>query len=247
MHTQLQILGHRGAKGEAPENTLAGFRHARDLGLTAIELDVRLTRDDQVVIMHDATVDRTTNGTGAVSDLTLAEITALDARASFPDWPEPCAVPTLAEVLDEMRDLALIQIEFKSDTPERLERLARHVIAEIAPRAIAGQVAFSSFDPVALEIVRREAPEIPRAYIGAWDTEDFFTTAHRLGCVQADINFRSGSAGIVQRAHDEGLTVVGWPCDPDRAGQALAWGVDAVTTDYPTALRERLGALSPAP
>src|SRR5690606_17261213 len=91
--TTMQILGHRGAKGEAPENTLAGFAYAKQIGLDAIELDVRLTKDDQVVIMHDPTVDRTTNGQGAVGELTFAELHALDARADFPEWPAACSVP----------------------------------------------------------------------------------------------------------------------------------------------------------
>ena len=242
----MQILGHRGAKGEAPENTLPGFAYAKRLGLQAIELDVRLTKDDHVVIMHDATVDRTTDGTGAVSDLTLSELQALDARADFPDWPEPCTVPTFADVVDLMRDLALIQIEFKRDTPERLDRLAQRVIAELEPRQIWDRITLSSFDPVALEIVRHHAPTQRRAYIGKADAPGFFDTAHRLGCVQVDINFSSGTPETVTRAHDEGLYVVGWPCDPDVADTALAWHVDAVTTDYPTALRERLAALAPA-
>jgi glycerophosphoryl diester phosphodiesterase len=79
--TAMILIGHRGGRFEAPENTLPGFRYALDLGLEAVEFDLRLTRDGQVVVIHDSTVDRTTNGTGAVADLTLAEIQALDARA----------------------------------------------------------------------------------------------------------------------------------------------------------------------
>jgi glycerophosphoryl diester phosphodiesterase len=242
----MQILGHRGARGEAPENTLAGFAHARRIGLTAIELDVRLTKDDAVVILHDATVDRTTDGRGPVGELTLAEVTALDARADFPGWPEACVIPRLGDVLDLTHDMELLQIEFKSDTPDRLDRLVQRVVGELAPRGILDQVTFSSFDPVALEIVRHHAPAQRRAYIGAWDTPAFFDTAHRLGCTQADISFRTGSAATVARAHDEGLHVVGWPCDPTVAETAISWGVDAVTTDYPTQLRERLEALTAA-
>src|SRR5687768_9710541 len=84
------LLGHRGARFEAPENTLPGFRYAIDLGLEAVEFDLRLTRDGEVVVIHDETVDRTTNGTGAVADLTLGEVQRLDARSIFPDWPESC-------------------------------------------------------------------------------------------------------------------------------------------------------------
>ena len=89
------VFGHRGARAEAPENTVAGFRYARGIGLTAVEFDVRLTRDDRLVVIHDKTVDRTTDGTGAVADLTYRRIAGFDARGPFTDWPEPCRVPTL--------------------------------------------------------------------------------------------------------------------------------------------------------
>ena len=96
----MQLIGHRGARFEAPENTLAGFRHAIELGLSAVEFDVRVTRDNELVVIHDATVDRTTDGTGEVSSFSLAELRELDARAEFSDWPEVCQIPTLSEVLD---------------------------------------------------------------------------------------------------------------------------------------------------
>lgn len=201
----MQIVGHRGAKGEAPENTLAGFTYAQQRGLRAVEFDVRLTKDNQVVVMHDATVDRTTNGSGAVQDLTLAELTALDARADFPHWPVECPVPHLSEVLDFMHDIEIIEIEFKRDAPDRIDRLAQLVVREMECRTLLGRIVFSSFDPVALEIIQHYAPDQHRAYIGTWDTPDFFDTARTLGCTQADIPFRTGTVEAVNRAHDEGL------------------------------------------
>jgi len=98
------VFGHRGARAEAPENTVAGFRYARGVGLTAVEFDVRLTRDDRLVVIHDTTVDRTTDGAGAIADLTYRRIAGLDARGDFSDWPAPCRVPTLRDTLEATAD-----------------------------------------------------------------------------------------------------------------------------------------------
>src|SRR5262245_48572737 len=89
------IFGHRGAKGEAPENTLSGFSYARSVGVEAFELDVHLSADHELMVIHDATVDRTTNGNGPVAGFTAAELAALDARAGFAAWGVPVGVPRL--------------------------------------------------------------------------------------------------------------------------------------------------------
>ena len=109
------IYGHRGAQGEAPEGTIPGFRHALALGLDAVEFDVQLTADHQLVVIHDATVDRTTDGHGPVSSFSLEHLQQLDARAQFPDWPEPCRVPTLAETLEVGGGMSHLLVEIKRD------------------------------------------------------------------------------------------------------------------------------------
>lgn len=120
-------VGHRGTVHLAPENTLAAFRKAIELGLDLIEIDVRETRDGHLVIMHDATVDRTTNGKGRVADLTLEEIKRLDAGSWFSPKFAGERVPTLEEALDLMKGRALADIDFTAGTPEKLvEVLSRH-------------------------------------------------------------------------------------------------------------------------
>lgn len=238
------ITGHRGARNEAPENTLEGFRHARALGVDTIECDIRLTRDGHAVVIHDATVDRTTDGTGAVADLTLAEVQALDARAGH-DWPRPCRIPTLAEMLDDLGDSVRLWIEVKADEPARMEALIGLATQEVAARGLVGSVTWTSFDHTALEILRRIVPDLPRGLIGAWDGLAWIDDARRLGCAQADINLTTSSAEIVAAAHDAGLRVVAWPCNTAEAlATAIAWGVDAVTTDEPTRLMRLAGRVN---
>lgn len=229
------LFGHRGARGEAPENTLPGFAHAQRAGVAAFELDVHLSADGQLVVIHDATVDRTTNATGPVGDFTAAQLAALDARAASPDWPEPCGVPTLDQVLDAYAATMRFAIEVKTDTPERLERVGALVVDTIARYHLLERVAVTSFDAVALEIVGHLAPDVPRAYIGAYNTPAFLETALRLGCVQADIPLARSSVEVVKEAQARGLRVVGWQGNTaeDLTG-LLAWGVNGITSDYPT-------------
>ncbi len=230
------VFGHRGARLEAPENTVAGFRHAHDVGMRAVEFDVRLTVDDVVVVIHDRTVDRTSDGCGAVADLTGAQVTALDARAAFPDWPEPCPVPTLGRALDAVEDFDAVAIELKPDAPRRLSVLVPAVVAELERhRAVADRVVLTSFDPVALVLAAEHAPHLRRGLIGDWDSPAALLTARRLDCRQADLNLATARQGDADAARAAGLVVVAWPCN-DRAAwdQAAAWGATAVTTDVPS-------------
>jgi glycerophosphoryl diester phosphodiesterase len=229
------VFGHRGARAEAPENTVAGFRYARGIGLAAVEFDVRLTRDDRLVVVHDKTVDRTTDGTGTVAELTYERIATLDARGQFTGWPEPCRVPTLRETLEATADFEVVAIEVKADRPARLLRLIPKVVSEIRRQHADARVTLTSFDVTALALAREIAPELPRAYIGNWDTTAALTVARLLECQQADMQVSTASAEIVAAAHEAGLRVVGWPCNTEAEFQTLTdWGVDAVTTDVPS-------------
>ncbi len=229
------VIAHRGARFEAPENTLTGFRWANRTRAGAVEFDVRLTYDDQLVVIHDATVDRTTNGTGAVGDLTLAELRALDARSRFADWPEPATIPTLAEVLDTVDPRILLMIEIQQDTPEREERIATGIRDELARRDRSRMATISSFDPVAVGIVARVAPGLRRSLIGTWDEPTFMQTAMRHGCIQADMRLDAATIEAVRAAQAAGMVTTAWPCnDEDALDRALELGFDQICTDRPT-------------
>ncbi|HEU5314635.1 MAG TPA: glycerophosphodiester phosphodiesterase family protein [Chloroflexota bacterium] len=236
------VFGHRGARGEAPENTLEGFAYAVAHGTLALELDVRLTADRRLAVIHDATVDRTTNATGPVASFTAAELAKLDARAGVA-WPQPVRVPLLEDVLQAHGARLRLAIELKTDTPERLEQVCAALVSHLEahrPRAVTA----TSFDPAALEIMRRRAPHVPRAFIGAYDSSAFLETALRLECRQADVQLSRGSAAAVTQAQAAGLRVVGWPGNTaEHVHALLEWGVDGITSDYPgrtiALLRER--------
>lgn len=240
--TPIEIVSHRGARFEAPENTVAGFEYAVRLGMTTVELDVHLTRDGELVVIHDASVDRTTNGTGPVGDLTLAEIQSLDARSVHTDWPEPCRVPTFREVLEVLADLPNMEVEIKKDTPDNMERVVAGVLSTMDVIGRTEGIVITSFEPYALEVAMRLAPDQPRGFIGDWTKEETWEVAARCAITKAGINLGHATPEIVARAKGAGYRTVGWPCNtPEAAEQVKACGFDEVCTDNPTVIAPLFG------
>jgi glycerophosphoryl diester phosphodiesterase len=232
----LLLFGHRGARGEAPENTMTGFAHSYAAGVRAFELDVRLTADEHLAVIHDATVDRTTNGSGPVASFSATDLARLDARADFPEWSEGATgVPLLDDVLDEYAGKVRFAIEIKTDAPERLARVAALVGEAISRLHLIEHVAVTSFDASALDLMRLAAPDVPRVFIGAYDTPVFLETAVALGCRQADIPLNRSTAEMVRAAQAQALRVVGWLGNtPEQLEALIGWRVDGITTDHPT-------------
>lgn len=229
------LYGHRGARNEAPENTLTGFRYALGKGIESFEFDVHLTADDELAVIHDPTVDRTTNGKGAVAGMTVAELARLDARSIFPDWPEPAGVPTLAQVLDLIGGAKRMEIEIKTDRPERLARVAELVMAAIRRYDLGARATVTSFDPVALEAVARLAPGQRRGFIAKFESAADLATAIRVGARHCAVPLKTGSPERVREAHAAGMEVTGWQGNsPQDVKTLVDWGVDAITSDYPT-------------
>ncbi|MCD6061348.1 MAG: glycerophosphodiester phosphodiesterase, partial [Moraxellaceae bacterium] len=180
----MRLIGHRGARGEAPENTLSGFRYLRRLGVHAVELDILVSADGELVVIHDSFLDRTTTSHGRVDGKTAAELAAVDAcHQTFPQWPDTEGVPTLRQVMEVLRDFEHIQFEVKA----RSEAEAMVVAEKFPPlwrEFDFGERAFTtSFNPHYLQFVRRTAPEIPRGFLFEYDFAfDPVTIAQSLGC-----------------------------------------------------------------
>jgi len=205
------------------------------LGIDAFELDVRLSADEQLVVMHDATVDRTTDGSGSLSSFTAAELALLDARAEHPDWPARVGVPTLAQLLEEIPNASQWELEIKSDAPDRMERVCRQLARFVEEYELRGRATVTSFDPVALELIAVAAPDLPRCYIARFDTLDSLETARELGCAQVAIPLKTGSAAMVAASRAAGMRVAGWQGNsPEDIRTLVGWGVDQITTDFPT-------------
>jgi len=238
------VSGHRGARQEAPENTVAGLLHARSVGLDRVEIDVRLSADGEVVVIHDPAVDRCTDGTGAVADLTLARLRELDAAAHFDSWSTRCPIPTLDEALAATEPFAMTEIEVKADDAARLDAVVRLVADRVAAHGASDRVLITSFDLDALRLARRYAPQLRRSLIGAWISTEPLTAAVELGCIQASVNRETCSASVVAQLRQAGLMVVGWVCNqPAEVDLVARWKVDVVATDRPSAILPYVASL----
>lgn len=237
----IEVISHRGARFEVPENTLEGFRHAIALGMTAVEYDIHITADDQLVVIHDATVDRTTNGTGPVNEKTLAELQELDARSIHVLYPDPVRIPTFDAVLDLLRDMPKMEVEIKTDSPANLEKVVPMVIEKLRNSGHAGAT-LTSFDPYALELAHKFAPEIPRGHMGDWSDEATWETAAKCDVSRIGINLGYATPERVQRAKDLGYRTVGWPCNDENAvRKVIERGFDGVCTDAPSLFAPMFG------
>jgi glycerophosphoryl diester phosphodiesterase len=218
------VISHAACGGHAPVNTLAGIRKAIDFGSDAIEIDVQTTADGVPVLMHDLTVDATTNGSGAVAGMTLEQIRALDAGGEPP--------PTLAEVLTITKGRVLLVCEIKQPGIE--ERLRDVVLATDA----LGDVMVWSFFPQALESMRRAEPRIPCALLVApqalpeWPK--MRETALRLGLQGVSVFFAGVDENLARDCQRSGLALYTWTSDPtDAIRRLIDLGVDGICTNFP--------------
>lgn len=224
------VIAHRGASGSAPENTLAAFRRAAELGADMIELDVQLTRDGEVVVIHDATLERTTNGSGPVRERTLAELRRLDAGGWFATGFRGERVPTLREVLAAV-PLA-VNVELKPCGDDGLEARALSVVESAGAL---GRVVFSSFEDSALERLRVCSATATLAVL--WEYAPIPEAVRRAERVAARALHLRKEAATPEALADltaAGLAVRVWtvnePADFDRLAAA---GVDGIFSDFP--------------
>jgi glycerophosphoryl diester phosphodiesterase len=232
--TFVLVFGHRGAAGEAPENTLTGFAHAVRIGVRAFELDVRLSADGELVLSHDESLLRTVGVDGNVRDFSVDQLRALDARLLHPAWPDPAPIPTLAEVFSAFPNQDAYQIEIKSTVPTDLPTICARLAALVDEHGLEDRVMISSFEPAALKTMAEIAPELPRTLIGSFDSPAWIDQALALDCQGVCISHQSGTDEVVDLAHEHGFVITGWPANtPDEIAQLLAWDVAHITSDYP--------------
>jgi glycerophosphoryl diester phosphodiesterase len=230
------ILCHRGAKNYAPENTMAAFKTALELGADGFELDTQLTSDSHVVVFHDKTVDRTTNGHGKLSKLTLADIRKLEAGSSFSEKFRGEKIPTLDEVFETFSKRAVINVELKNfSTP--FDTLAEKVCDAVRRHGMQKNVLFSSFLPWNLKKAARILPDVPRGLItikgrwGVWGRSFGFN----FGDYDAlHPNLDDVTAQQVQRVHKLKRKINVWVVNnEDDLRRMFIWGVDGILTDDP--------------
>jgi glycerophosphoryl diester phosphodiesterase len=231
-----QIIGHRGAKANAPENTLVSLGKAHQEGATWVEFDVKLTSDGVPILIHDATLERTTSGQGEVCNRTLQDIRRLDAGRWFGPAFAGERVPTLAETLDFLaaRNMGF-NLEVKPcpgrarETAEAAARMVRERWPKDCPAPI-----FSSFSLDSLEAIRGTAPEFALGYLIEKLPVDWRENAQALGCVAIHPNHRHLTRDQVREIKAAGYALLAWTVnETGRGRELLGWGVDSLITDCP--------------
>ena len=241
------IVVHRGYCAEAVENSLGAVRAALALPVDGIEIDVHLTADRVPVLMHDKKVDRTTDGTGAIRDLTLSQLRSLRMRRNESDpTPSQEPVPTLDEVLAETSGERLLAIEVK---PEGMER---EVLDVIRRHRAGAWVWIWSFRRSVIKTFHELAPEIAGAFLSVgfddWPAERCFEQALSLGSIGVSLYPETVSPEVVELGHRMGLEIYsGTPNDPAEWERLRLAGIDAIITDdAPELLKFWAGRSPPA-
>lgn len=225
-------IAHRGASGRFPENTLSAFAAAIDAGAQMCELDVQPTLDGAVVVIHDDTVDRTTDGRGAVRSMTLEELRRLDAGVSFGCEFKGERIPTLEEVMALADRRCGLNIELKSICIER-----KVCDLMVKYRALATTM-ISSFDWDALAVVRHIEPRVRVGLLASRGPTRMVAAACELKAESINPKASIVTEDLCVAAHRRNLSVYTWTVDePGEMRRLIALGVDGIMTNYPERLR----------
>lgn len=241
-----RIIAHRGNSSVAPQNTLAALEAAWRAGADSIEIDLQLSADGAAVVIHDDTVDATTNGSGAVDDLDLAELRHLDAGSWFSAAYAGQRIPTFAEViafLEARRGVDLL-LELKGDWPVDA---ARGVVDLVRTAGLDSRVVLQSFSPATVAVLAAVAPGLRRGLLIGEAGEDLLELCTELGVMACNPHgeLLRARPDLLATLHGAGLQVMVWTAnEPEQWAALTAAGVDAIITDRPDALRGWLSARS---
>lgn len=224
------VIAHRGASSYAPENTLAAFDLALQMGIRAIELDVHASRDGHLVVIHDDAVDRTTNGSGLVAHYTLEELRRLDAGSWFAPVFAGERIPTLLEVLQRYRHRCHLHVEIKGQSPH----LGEQTMAAIQTGDMLSHVTLTSFRLAPLQDIRAGAPQVPTGWLVADVNDTILTQARQAMLTQLCPRAPLVTPELVQRLHDLGFIVRAWGVShEDLMRQVIDAGADGMTVNFP--------------
>jgi glycerophosphoryl diester phosphodiesterase len=241
------IFAHRGSSAYAPENTLAAFNLAIEQHADAIELDAKLSADGQIVVMHDTSVDRTTDGTGLIKSLSLSELKSLDAGGKFKPQFTGERIPTLAEVFEQVGQKIFINVEITNysspmdDLPEKIAHL-------VSKFQLERKVLFSSFNPIALIRARKTLPMVPMGFLtlAGFGKITFYSHLIRFGPRLAiHPAFSDVSEKFIAAVHRRNCRVHVYTVNqPEEMRRSSTAGVDGIITDDPLLARKVLSDIT---
>jgi glycerophosphoryl diester phosphodiesterase len=227
------IYGHRGAKGEAPENTLASFQRCLEHGVDRCELDLHLSRDGELMVIHDPTLKRTTGLRGKVVEHAAAELERYDARKGGPGWVRPCPIPRL-QTLFEQCDFKHWQLEVKSASRVRAARTVL-AIAELAERhGLQDRITITSSSRQVLKAARELTPHLQLGLVAEYAWLDPLKVAAHYQCHLLALNWTLCTPERLLKAQKQGLHVSVWTVnEPALMRRLTDFGVDSIISDFP--------------
>ena len=227
------IYGHRGAKGEAPENTLASFKQCLAHGVRRCELDLHLSKDGELMVIHDPTLKRTTGRRGKVVEHDAEELTQYDARQGGPSWKQPCPIPRLEELFEEC-EFEHWQLEVKSASRVRAARSVLAIKALAERHGLLDRVTVTSGSREVLRALKRLTPELSCGLVAEYAWLDPLKVAKQYDCSLLALKWTLCTPERIAKARQLGLHVSVWTVnDPGLMRRLADFGVDSLITDYP--------------
>lgn len=242
MSTKPLVWAHRGASGYAPENTLAAFQKAVDLGADGVELDIQLTKDDQIVVIHDEMIDRTSDGKGWVKDYTLEELRAFNYNRTKPEYKH-ADIPTMREVFELLKPTGLfINIEIKTGVVF-YEKIEEKILALAKKMGMEDRVCYSSFNHYTVTRIHELKPDAEVGFLYADGPIDMpsYGVKHGVNALHPAL-YNLQYDGFVKECKEKGLKLNVWTVN-ERPYMEMCcqYGVDAIITNYPDIAKEVVG------
>ncbi len=236
------IIGHRGACGHGPENTLASIRKAHELGAEWVEFDAMLSGDDQVILFHDDALERTTGAAGNVADTKWEDLSLLDAGSWFSEDFSGEGIPLLSaaiSLLEKLQMGAVIEIKPSDGRDIETARKSVEMVRDMWPKSLPTPI-LSSFSEPALEIAQQHTPEIPRA-LNMWRTlKGWQDSLQKFDCIalhcKHELLNKAKAAAIIDAGYDLRCFTVN---QPKRGEELFEWGVQSIFTDFPDRFLKR--------
>jgi glycerophosphoryl diester phosphodiesterase len=236
------LYGHRGARGEAPENTLPSFRKALEAGVTRVELDLHLSADHQLMVIHDPTLKRTTGLHGKVAQHSARQLMTIDARQGLEGWPDLAPIPSLEQLFETFPEIEHYQLEVKSGSTAQSKIVLDAVTCLVERFGLQDRVVVTSSSRTLLKYARDSGFAYPTGLVEEYGLLDPIKSALRYGCRYLVLNWKLCSDTRVAKAQREGLHVSVWTVNEPHLMRWLAdMGVDSLITDYPALARQTLG------
>ena len=236
----MRIIGHRGARGEAPENTLGGFQYIHDLGIRAVEFDVRQLKDHELIIMHDDNMLRTTGSDQALYPLNSTQLDTYNQAHIWLDW-EKQSTPTLLQALQIMQDFEHLEVEVKAvETQAEAERLTQHLTQQL--RGFEHNAVITSFDLKILQALQDQHSTFKRGLLIEDDIQHLaIEQALKYDCCQIGWMNQLATDDLLKATQQANLAISVWTVnDIERAKHLRDCGIDGLITDFPKMMLQHL-------